>query len=122
MNAALLNTVETALKALMPDETITVKDGIISACHGAVSIEEATCVGKRIGGTYEYPGWAICVWHEIPATRDEPADVSYEETYMSNNVNNVAARFVQKVFEMKSNQYWQTVSDQQWAQSCGEIW
>jgi hypothetical protein len=123
MNLAVLKEkIENALKNLMPDEKIDVKDGIIHGYHGAISCEETTCTGKRIGGTFEYPGWSIRLWCEIPSNQYEPADIDYQKVYQSNHVNSVAGHFVQKIFELKNNDYWQGVSDTEWAESCGEQW
>lgn len=120
--AVLKEKIEDALKNLMPDEKIEVKDGIIYGYYGAISCEETICTGKRISGTFEYPGWSILLWHEIPSNQYEPADIDYKKVFEGNQINSLAARFVQTIFELKSNDYWQAISDQEWAESCGEQW
>lgn len=96
-------------------------DVTLSILNGAVTVEPAAFRGKSIVGIREAAGWEVSVWHDIPATRDDPPDVEQRTVNIVRGDLNVAQLVVQTIFNIKSSAYFENQSEARMAESMDEL-
>lgn len=91
-------------------------DTNVSIYGGAITIDPASYDQQLLGKFVEKPCWAITVWHEIPATRDDPPD--RQDKHIGNAVNNgqAAKLAVQTLFNLLAEWHWQSEDDMRLAE------
>ena len=91
------------LAALLPGETFSVEDDCITAYNSAVTMEP-----KVIG---EINGWSVVIWKYYSATNDSPDYVSDCEVGEFTHYGPAVQKFVETIFQVKSQQYWDQMAD-----------
>jgi hypothetical protein len=118
-----LESLNEALADLLPTETAELKDGVISAYYGAVTLEPCVYDQKRIGAIQEIPGWSVTVWRVHPATRHQPEDVSDSPQGSFPNYALAIQKMIEVIFRCKAEDYWNHKADEGMAEAwaAGEL-
>lgn len=106
-----------ALADLLPTETAELKEGVVSAYYGAVTLEPCTYEQETIGAFREIAGWSVTVWRHFPATRHSPEEMSDSPIGSFPNYAQAIQKFVETVFACKAEDYWQHKADEAMAEA-----
>lgn len=112
-----------ALADLLPTEVAELKDGIVSAYYGAVTLEPIVYDQETIGAVQERGGWSVTVWRKFPATRHSPEEMSDSAIGSFPNYAAAVRKFVETVFACKAEDYYQHKADEAMAEAwaAGEL-
>ena len=120
-NAALasevLEAANAALADLLPTETAELKEGIVSAYYGSVTLEPCVYEQETIGAVREVAGWSVTVWRRRPATRHQPEDISDSPQGSFPNYAQAIQKFVSTIFACKAEDYWNHKADEAMAEA-----
>jgi hypothetical protein len=109
--------VEAALKALLPDEKVEIKDGSILAYHGGVTLDPVVYETSRIGAVQETAGWQVHVVHYHYATMDQPEEYELVEVGAASRLAAAVLLFIETIFKQKAHCYWERLGEEEMAQS-----
>lgn len=113
-------TAQKALFALLPGETIEVKDRSIVGYHGAVTLDPENVEQETIGAFIERKGWAVTVWKHESATRHHPEEIWDAPVGKYLNYGAAVQSFVETIFKLKSEDYWNAQADEAMAKEFQE--
>lgn len=111
---------QAALFALMPGETIEVKDRSILGFHGGVTLDPVVYETLRIGAVQETAGWQVHVVHYHYATRNQPEEYEPVEVGTASDWRTAVRLFIETIFKQKANSYWEHLADETMATAWAE--
>lgn len=102
-----------AVDTLYPNDKISVKQDkdIIYIWGDSISVGPAICELKSIAKIIESPGWEVLEFESIPATRDQPEDVSESFAIKSTNLLEIVAMVCRIISEQKIRWYLERYMD-----------
>lgn len=106
----LIETIKKALTALMPQFVDSVKqddkEPHVILYNGGITVEPVAVEVESINGFKDFCGWSVTVWHDIPATRDDPPDVTDAHVGNARSVHSAAALACDTLYKCHANDYW----------------
>jgi len=122
--------VQEAVAKLMPDEKVelvqtnaasgNVEISIVGY-YGGVTLDPVIYEQETIGQVVERAAWQVTTWHSYPDTRTEPGGVDDCPIGTPTNYAQAAVLFVETLFKLKANDYWQNKADEAAAQAWAEV-
>ena len=109
-----------AITTLLPGEDVSFKDSdnVISGYYGAVTIDPVVNEFPTIGGFIERTAYQVTMWKYYYGTRYQPEEYSDVAVGTYPTIQQAVQVFLKTIFELKSNDYWQSKSDQAMADEC----
>lgn len=101
--------VQAALAELMPGVTAEIKDGSIS-CFG-ITLDPVVYETPRIGAVQETAGWQVTEWKYYHSTRNQPEEWVDAPLGDPTNYGQAVHRFIEAIFRLKANSYWDRLAD-----------
>lgn len=109
---------EEAFAALIPDAKVKIEDNCLS-CMG-VTLDPVIHEKETISRFVEFAAWQVNLWKHYPASRCEPDSYVDCPVGEPTNYQHAVRIFVETVFKVKCDGYWDAKADEAYARSLVE--